>query len=282
MNARWLGCIVTLLVQLTLGLWLSGCAQQPVEETSATAEAGYGRAFGRIEYLEDGKETSWNAAEFFGDCLVLYVRPVGSGELKPMVMEGDGTFYWLLPAGEYVIIGYRMVRRGWGSNPVRSARLMTTFSVPQAGQAFYIGDLRIQTVKSRFRFGVVDRYDAALKRADARAAGPRFGAVKALMRLEQSPGRFTRVTGICSPSWGLQCDSSYQGVRATEPWGTALTFAGTKSLSPRLEWQPSSRRDVTYDVAIYEVVPIANRGLRGTLVWGTGSGQYFGFETPKK
>lgn len=331
MSAKWLSWIVTLLAQLTLSLWLLGCAQQPVEETPASAEAGYGRAFGRIEYLEDGKETAWNASEFFGDSLVLYVRSVRGGELKPMVMEGDGTFYWLLPAGEYVIVGYRMTRRGWGSNPVRSARLMTTFSVPQAGQAFYIGDLRIETVKSRFRMDVVDRYDAALKRADPRVAGPRFGAVKALMRFEQSPGRFTRVTGICSPSWGLQCDSSYQGVRPTEPWGTASTFAGTQSLAPRLAWQPSSRRDVTYDVAIYEFVPIGNRGLRGTLVayaeglreptytpaplghwqkyewtvrlrdgdavsswsttsynffavvaWGTGSGQYFGFETPKK
>jgi hypothetical protein len=331
MNAELRHSIFTLLVQAAAMISLSGCAQQPVDETAATAEAGYGRAFGRIEYLEDGKETAWNASEFFGDSLVLYVRPVGGGELKNMVMEGDGTFYWLLPAGEYVIVGYRMTRRRFGSNPVTSDRLMTTFSVPQAGQAFYIGDLRIETVKSRSRIRVVDRYDAALKRADPRIAGPRFGAVKALMRLEQPPGRFTRVTGICSPSWGLQCDSSYQGVRPIEPWGTASTFAGTRSLAPRLEWQPSSRRDLTYDVAIYEFVPIGNRGLRGTLVayaeglrepsytpaplehwqkyewtvrlrdgdtvsnwsttsynffavvaWGRGSGQYFGFETPKK
>jgi hypothetical protein len=322
MNAGLRSSIVTLLVQLTLSLWLLGCAEQPVREASGPTEAGYGEAFGRIEYREDGKETAWDTSGFLGDSLMLFVRAVGTEEVQKVPLQGDGTFYWRLRPGEYVIVGFRIVRRGWGHNPRRTARLMTTFSVPHAGQAFYIGDLRIVTQKNRSRFDVVDRWEGSAKP----------GAAKALMRLELPPGRFTRVTGICSPSWGLECDRTYQGVRPVLPEGTAWNFAPTKSLTPRLEWQPSSRRDIAYDVAIYESVAFEGiKGLRGTLVayaeglrepkyspaplehwrqyewtvrlrdgdtvsswsatsynffavvvWGSGSGQYFGFETPRR
>jgi hypothetical protein len=62
MNAGLRSSIVTLLVQLTLSLWLLGCAEQPVREASGPTEAGYGEAFGRLEYREDGKETAWDTS----------------------------------------------------------------------------------------------------------------------------------------------------------------------------------------------------------------------------
>jgi hypothetical protein len=212
---------------------------------------------------------------------------------------------------------------------------MTTFSVPQPGQAVYIGDLRIETGKSRYRFGVFDRYAGTLQRIETRLADGKLAPAKGLMQLEAQAGRYKRVSGICGASWGVDCDSNYQGVRPLEPEGAAWSFPVARDLTPLLEWKPASRPEVTYDVAIYESLAFAFgatgsvKGLRGTLVayaeglrepkysppplehgkryewtvrlregdsvsswsttsynffalvvWGRGSGQYFGLATP--
>ena len=47
---------------LAATLALAGCAEapsRPATEVDATPQAGYGRAFGRVAYREDGKEVIW-------------------------------------------------------------------------------------------------------------------------------------------------------------------------------------------------------------------------------
>jgi hypothetical protein len=61
MNTTLRSSVGILLVQLAASLGLAGCAQQPVEEAAATTEAGYGRAFGRVEFVEEGKEAVWTS-----------------------------------------------------------------------------------------------------------------------------------------------------------------------------------------------------------------------------
>lgn len=253
---------------------LSACGdmpQRPVEEKVATAADGYGRAFGRIEYLEDGKETDWSTSALGFNRLTLFVRAIRTGEMQYMRIEGDGSLYWPLRAGEYEIVGYQIERRMVSTSRV-TGRLMTTFSVSQPGQAVYIGDLRIQADRSRYGFGVLDQYAEALKRVEARLADGKLEAMKGLMRLEEQAGSFKRVTGICAKAWGLNCDKNYQGVEPLQPEGTAQRFPVTRDLAPLLEWKPTSRPEVSYDVAIYESLTLryglegVPANLRGKLV----------------
>ena len=57
-----MGRAVLLGVISLLALIVSACGEmpvQPVSEESATIEAGYSRAFGRVVYVEDGKRREW-------------------------------------------------------------------------------------------------------------------------------------------------------------------------------------------------------------------------------
>lgn len=249
----------------TAACLLTACADIPVrpaDEKAATVAAGFGRAFGRVIYLENGKEFDWSSSVFATDSLTLYVRAVPEGQLQMMQIEGDGSFYWPLQAGDYVIVGYLRMRRQV-TNQQRTGRLWTTFTVPRPGQAVYIGDLRIDATNHGFRFEVFDRYAEALPRVQDRLRDGKIEAVNGLMRVDGQLGRYTRVIPICNKAWVLACDSNFQGVEPLQPEGTAQGFPLTASLMPVLEWKPSGKAGVTYDVAIFESLTIPRmRGAR--------------------
>lgn len=253
-------------------LLLAACgATAPVDEKAATAESGYGRAFGRVSYLEDGKAVGWASTLTSTNSLTFFVRSARTGQMQYMEIPDDGSFFWPLERGEYVIVGYQLARRSIPAS-TRTGRLMATFSVPQAGQAVYIGDLLIETGRRGGRIDVMDRYQPALERAGARIAEGKLTPAQGLMRPEQAPGQFRRVTDICGAAWGIECDANYRGVQPVAPEGTAWNYSATKDLAPLLEWKPSGRPEVTYDVAIYESLEFmfgatgGVKGLRGTRV----------------
>ncbi len=139
-------------------LVLSSCANAPtaaVSESTATAEAGYGRAFGQVTYIENGKEKKWGMSWNSNDSLTLFVRSVSSGQMQYLDVERDGSFFWPLKSGDYVLAGYRVTH----NNAHGTARLWLSFSVPEPGQAIYIGDLLVSTSQTAYRFGIVDNYD---------------------------------------------------------------------------------------------------------------------------
>lgn len=246
-------------------LLISSCGeipQKPVNEEVATITAGYGRAFGRIVYLEDGQETVWGSSLVKSESLTLFVRSVGSQEMQYMEIEGDGTFYWPHQAGEYEIVGYQVERTSVTTSR-RTGRLMTKYSVPQAGQAVYIGELRIEGGRSRSGFEVIDRYSEALKRVEPQLTTGKLEPVKGLMRLEPQTGSYKEVRAICNKYWVLSCDQTYQGVEPSAPLGTGQGFPLTQNLTPLLEWKPSSKPGVTYDVAIFESLMLRH-GWKGT------------------
>ena len=248
---------------------LSGCAQPPVQESAATVEAGYGRAFGQLRYVEDGKQVTWGSLFPSTDFLTLFVRSA-TGQVQYMDMPANGEFFWPLERGDYTIVGFELARRG-GATITRSGRLMARFSVPQ-GQAVYVGELRMETRGGASRVEVLDRYEAALPRVEQRIAAAKLTPAKALVQLEAPPGRYTRVTPICGAAWAIECDGEYQGVRPLQPEGTERSFVRVKDLAPLLQWKPSGRPGTAYDVAIYESLDFqyglsgSVRGLRGALV----------------
>ena len=79
---------------------------------------------------------------------------------------------------------------------------------------------------------------------------------------------YARVIDICDGAWGVRCSQSLQGVEPLSPQGTAEGVPVTGSLTPRLEWQPSTRPGVTYDVVVYESLWITLAGLRSARIPG--------------
>lgn len=247
-------------------LILSACSTTPssaVSERKATAEAGYGRVFGRVIYVVDGKEKTWST---FGGTLTLYVESIPTRKLTSIDVEKDGSFFLPLRSGNYALAGYRITGVADENGTMRFRAL---FSVPQPGKAVYIGDLRFDSQKGHARFHLLDNYDAALKREQAKLAAGKLQPVKKLIQPELEIGNFKQFTYICAKPWGLSCDRNHIGVYPTQPKGTDDGFPDAGSLTPTLEWKSSTRPEVSYDVAVFDslnIGPMGKQTLRGALV----------------
>lgn len=228
---------------------LAGCAGMPagpVAEEQATTAAGYGRVFGRIVYVEDGKEKTWSTGTFALEVLPVYVRNLATGQMQRMEIKGDGSFLWPLPAGEHVLVSYHL------TGPLRSGRLWTRFAIPAPGQAVYIGELRIELNRGRFALSVADHYDAALEKVRPQLAASANAPLRQLMQLEAPVGRFERLAGACAEMWGVPCENKILGVEPVAPAGATQGYPAVASLTPLLEWKPAGKPGIHYDVAVYE------------------------------
>jgi hypothetical protein len=232
-------------------LSVAGCVTPPPQEMGA--------AFGRVEYLEDGRQVSFGTEFLTSDGVRVLFRPAAGGGVTSAYVASDGSFYVPLPAGEHVFLGYRRGRKVGTRTTSTAGRVVGAFVVAK-GEAVYIGDLRIEAVGRDSRWNIVDREGSTRERLAPRLTEAKLPSVKRLMRPEQPPGRYTRVTPICGGSWGIQCDSHHQGVTPVQPDGFPWTFPPVGSVTPLLEWTASSRREVTYDLAIYERLDIGVRG----------------------
>ena len=227
-----------------------------------------GAAFGRVEYVENGKELSFGASLTRQDLLWVVVRPDAGGEVQSVRVESDGSFYLALPAGKHVFVAYTRTLQEFAPGRKYSAgRVMAAFSVVK-GEAVYIGDLRVERGGTTGRTEIVDREEDTRQRLAARLAEAALAPGKGLMRPEQPPGRFARVTAICGGSWGIECDANHRGVRPLQPNAMAWTYPPVESVTPLLEWTRSSRAGVTYDVAVYEYIYVlgTGRGVRGAVL----------------
>lgn len=228
---------------------LGGCADLqmvPTADETATTAAGYGRAFGRIVFIEDGKPRQWDTGTFAVEILGLHVLSQQTGRMHRMEIRGDGRFLWPLPAGDYTIVSWHTGR------PPRSGRIWSGFSIAQPGQAVYIGDLHIRQEQGRFDLALEDHYAEALAAAQPRLSGGAFTPLPGMMRLEERLGQYQRMLGICAASWGLACGNRLAGVEPLQPAGATEGYPVTVSLTPLLEWTPSTRAGILYDVAIHE------------------------------
>lgn len=244
-------------VALLASLLVSCAAQPPVSEAEGTAAAGYGRVFGRVQYSYNGAPTELGLAMLGSHDVTLFVRQAGSEQLQYLKPERDGTFSWPLKAGDYVLVGLAAGRTAGSYREGTTRRYMAPIAVAEAGTAVYIGDIRIASRSGRYNIDVVDGYDETLSRMQAQLEGAKFRPVKAFLQPERPPGTYKRVQPICAAAWGLTCSSTQQGVEIVAPVGPGMTFPTTESLTPLLEWKPSPRKDLTYDVVIYESLTFA-------------------------
>lgn len=207
------------------------------DEPLATARTGRGGVFGRFVVTESGKEADLG---FFAGDLKVRLRSFKTEEIEAISVRGDGSFYWTLKPGDYVIQALLFREH--------TVRLWSSFTVPEPGKAAYLGDLSVMFDRGNFRFALADRYDERLKQAAGKAE-----PVKDLMRAEERPGApYRTVLPVCSTYWGLDCDKTHQGVVPVAPAGADEGYPVTSSLTPLLEWRPAKLEGVTYEVAVYE------------------------------
>lgn len=258
-----------------IAAFMAACGDMPLRpppEGEATVQAGYGRAFGRINFVEDGKEVQWGQTFTTNSTLTLYLRANSTGEMHYLEVENTGHFFWPLRPGGYTILGLRMQRPASPGMRTSTMRLMAGFSIPEAGQATYLGELRIQSFRGRLGLRVMDKYEEdGLSHHAARIDAGRFRPAKSLMALESPPGKHRQVSSVCAGTWGIECTKEFQGVEPSSPQGTAQGFPVVASLTPLLEWKPSSRPAVTYDVAIYEshsVSPMPTLSAQSSMLRG--------------
>lgn len=163
---------------------LAGCAEEADFRSGSPLGKGEGIVFGRIRLVWNGEEET-DLTSFFGEKpWSLIVQPDGSSEAREILLGGDGSFVWHLPAGGYTIAGFHGTSPGFGGYRV-SGRIAAHFTV-EAGVATYIGALTIFFHGARYRAGVRDESagEPGTEQAGHLPAGmPRR---KALMKLERS------------------------------------------------------------------------------------------------
>ena len=269
---------------LSVALLLTACAANPpVSEQEGTVAAGYGRVFGRVQYIYNSIPTRLGQHVGESHNVSLFVRSLDTGELHYMRVEGAGDYSWPLKPGKYVVIGYTVKRTAGSYSEGITRRLMAPVTVPEPGAAVYIGDLRVQSDSGSYRTGWVDAYEATLKRASEKLAAGKFSPTKGVLRPERPPGTFSEVRPICAQFWGLTCTEANQGLEAIQPnfRGTISSFPVTDSLSPLFEWKPPARTDVTYDIAVYESISFEYLGGRVERMLGSQVAYAEGLTEPK-
>ena len=240
---------------------LASCSgQPPVSEEEGTVAAGYGRVFGRVQYSFNGEPMELGFAKLglARHDVTLLLRAAGSDELQYMRPEADGTFSWPLKPGSYYLIGVSAFHSDGGFREGITRRYMAPITVAAPGTALYVGDIVVRASRGRYGIEVVDDYDATLKRMQPLLASGKFQPAKALLQPEPPAGSFNSVRPVCAAFWQLTCSDTNQGVELVGPVGTGPFPATTESLTPLLEWKPSPRKDVSYDVVIYESLSFDN------------------------
>lgn len=251
---------------LVVTVLLSACAEMPNPPAghSAAAMPAVGYVFGRIQTLEDGEERSHRTGLVPVNPFDVFLWSASTGQFERRGLEGDGSFAWALPPGDYVVAGYQAYA------PLRVGRIWTRFRVPEAGRSAYIGTLRIEINGAGYRFTVDDHFGAGIV-APLPSPPVAVGELtKSLMAPEPPLGRVAEVWPLCSKRGGLACDRSLQGLAATSPAGAEQGFPTVDSLTPTLAWQAAPNAGFTYDVAVYESlvinpIPGFTRTMRGPL-----------------
>lgn len=187
----------------------------------------------------------------------LLVLSPGSVEAVTYKLAKDGSFNWGLMPGDYAIVGY-VLNKG---TETRSGRIWARFTVPQNVKSLYIGDLKLLMEKGLYRVGIKDDQVAAIERYRNRFLEAHDLPQKGLMEPEMTVGSYDRMNYICAEGWGIECTSSNRGVTPSNPETVTKGFSVVDSLTPTLEWKPSAKEDVSYDLVIYEAISYSISGI---------------------
>jgi hypothetical protein len=119
-----------------------------------TPPAGESVVFGRFDVRVGGRQETWKPG-VLSHGLVVDVVHHTTKRIFSYQLEGDGTFYWHLPPGEYTI-----GKATW--DQFSYAFIQVSFRVPPGQNAVYIGTLRLDYEGFLVRCGVSDERQEAV------------------------------------------------------------------------------------------------------------------------
>lgn len=275
-----------------LVLLLAGCQAARTVPTLGDEQAAQvadgSVVFGKISVIGRDGPVQWKGITcqevFTFDCpdvFHVYVYAERDGEPFGHMLSGDGSFYWVLAPGAYTIGGFEL--EDWDEAALKSSlsgRIAGRFVVPPQVPSVYLGTTNVYLSGSRYIVEVVDEFESAKKEFEKQAAVPSGNPNKSLAVVERIPGEEDAVE-ICSGGWGIECTKENRGVRALEPAVQRDDFAPAPSLTPLLGWTPSSDPDVTYDVVVFEALPIGRPSLNRSHILGPVVELAQGIEAPR-
>jgi hypothetical protein len=248
--------LVRRLFAVTAGLALTASAVAPPIQNNlqnvTQALPGQSLVVGSIQYSKNGSTSDCgDLLASLGGCNLIVIS-LDDDRAMVFKFRHSQEFLWSLPPGEYLI---KSLDR---NNDVQEVSLR--FDVPSGVPSVYVGTLHLNIHDGILGTEVRDEY--IRKAMDD-------NVTKNLMRDEGNLGHVEDVMPLCSGEWGLPCSLRKQGVSPILPNKSRGPFAegfAAKDLRPIIQWTPSTRKDVTYDLALYRGVYFHGVPFRGRLV----------------
>ncbi len=227
-------------------------------DAAAKAEAKK-LAFGRIKLIaESGDSIELDDPGVFqsGDLFLMWVLPEAGEKATRLEVEESGEFFWKLSPGNYVVANYEWNRNAGGAaagGHFSGRRLWADFSGSADTDATYIGTLTLRAISQYgYKISVEDESDKAAAWLATTKEDISSDIATSVMTLEDQRWQDGGIP-ICVPQLGVVCDKRRNGVEVITPKQTQSTqFRKIKSLTPTLEWKPSTNADIRYDVVVYE------------------------------
>jgi len=246
----------SLRITLLAALLLWGCAASPTIKDVEQVAADSSIVFGSIEVYEDGKQQEWGSRFFGYDHFYLIILPSGTNEAITYKLDKEGKFFWTLPTGEYLLLGYI-----WDTDiGQRTGRIGTTFQSPDAGTSTYIGSIVFRGNIVFLIPGFEDKFDEIAALHDERFPDRSAADVKQLMEVPKPIGNFQGFRGSCNEDWEISCTERFDGVTPISPDVTTSGFPVVNNLTPEFRWEGSPKSEVSYDLVLYEAASYAIGG----------------------
>ena len=249
-------CNVTISVLLFL-FW--GCAVPPTMKDVGQMADDDGVVFGSIAVYEDEKQEKWGVKFTGSNYFYLAILPPDTSEAITYRLAKDGVFYWTLPPGEYTLLGYH-----WQDlQAQRTGYIGARFRVPESGSDAYLGTIEFRGNVFSLVPHFQDRFDQIVELYNAKFPDRQGTAVKQLMAPPQLVGSFSAIRGQCHDDWKIKCDNRFRGVTPISPEVSQTGFPVSNTLRPEFRWKGCARKDVSYDLILYEA---AAYGVGGQMV----------------
>ena len=229
-------------------LVLAGCTSPGTIESVEDITPDGTVVFGTVEVWSNGEQETWGTKWTGHNNFYLTLLPSDANEAFTYLVDKDGTFYWSLPPGEYMVLGYHwqhLQTQRWGD-------LRATFTVPESGPDVYLGSLVLQGNEFAMATSLVDKFDDVAVLYDTKFQGRKGTAVRQLARPVQRLGNYKATSGQCHEGWNIACTKRYRGVTPTMPAVSQSGFTTIDTLTPEFRWKGCARADVTYDFVLYE------------------------------
>lgn len=239
---------IRLSVIMALLAWLGGCATAPVMQDIETLPVDTGLVYGSAEIYVDGEKLdlgfTWSGENHF----YLMILPPGSNVATTYEVTDESTFFWALPPGEYLLLGYHWQQAG----SAQSGDIRASFTVPDIGSDAYIGSLEFRGNKYSMNPQLFDRFEQVTASHDARFANRKGTTIKSLMQPPERPGTYSAMLPACHASFEIECGKRFLGVTPIAPDVTNSGFPAVRTLQPEFAWKGSANADIHYDFILYE------------------------------